>query len=151
MTLPANDLAGNTAGFGDDYSTSPCYFGYYIGGDDLVYSFTLDEDSFVEGSIAGDGSSTGSPYLGFHITSDCVDVATECAAEAHGSQGGTLGQTVLSAGTYYLTISTWPSPQNAGFILNLSASAIVEGCMDCLLYTSPSPRDRTRSRMPSSA
>ena len=24
-------------------------------------------------------------------------------------------------------------------------------CDDCLLYTSPSPRDRTRSRMPSSA
>ena len=24
-------------------------------------------------------------------------------------------------------------------------------CMHCLLYTSPSPRDRTRSRMPSSA
>ena len=28
---------------------------------------------------------------------------------------------------------------------------IVERVMDCLLYTSPSPRDRTRSRMPSSA
>ena len=26
-----------------------------------------------------------------------------------------------------------------------------EGAGDCLLYTSPSPRDRTRSRMPSSA
>ena len=26
-----------------------------------------------------------------------------------------------------------------------------EDIMDCLLYTSPSPRDRTRSRMPSSA
>ena len=26
-----------------------------------------------------------------------------------------------------------------------------EQYMDCLLYTSPSPRDRTRSRMPSSA
>ena len=24
-------------------------------------------------------------------------------------------------------------------------------CLNCLLYTSPSPRDRTRSRMPSSA
>jgi len=24
-------------------------------------------------------------------------------------------------------------------------------CIACLLYTSPSPRDRTRSRMPSSA
>ena len=28
---------------------------------------------------------------------------------------------------------------------------IYELYMDCLLYTSPSPRDRTRSRMPSSA
>ena len=27
----------------------------------------------------------------------------------------------------------------------------LEEDMDCLLYTSPSPRDRTRSRMPSSA
>ena len=27
----------------------------------------------------------------------------------------------------------------------------VEGIINCLLYTSPSPRDRTRSRMPSSA
>ena len=27
----------------------------------------------------------------------------------------------------------------------------VSRCKDCLLYTSPSPRDRTRSRMPSSA
>ena len=26
-----------------------------------------------------------------------------------------------------------------------------QDCSDCLLYTSPSPRDRTRSRMPSSA
>ena len=30
------------------------------------------------------------------------------------------------------------------------AGAKHAGC-DCLLYTSPSPRDRTRSRMPSSA
>ena len=27
----------------------------------------------------------------------------------------------------------------------------ITGLSDCLLYTSPSPRDRTRSRMPSSA
>ena len=31
-------------------------------------------------------------------------------------------------------------------------SAVLKGVVkDCLLYTSPSPRDRTRSRMPSSA
>ena len=35
-----------------------------------------------------------------------------------------------------------------------NARVAVETCVkgkDCLLYTSPSPRDRTRSRMPSSA
>ena len=35
-------------------------------------------------------------------------------------------------------------------ILNTSKSIIQTLC-SCLLYTSPSPRDRTRSRMPSSA
>ena len=49
---------------------------------------------------------------------------------------------------------TWPPPgftlewwgkafQNAGALEGITTS--------CLLYTSPSPRDRTRSRMPSSA
>ena len=28
---------------------------------------------------------------------------------------------------------------------------VAKGTLTCLLYTSPSPRDRTRSRMPSSA
>ena len=28
---------------------------------------------------------------------------------------------------------------------------VIEDVVHCLLYTSPSPRDRTRSRMPSSA
>ena len=41
-----------------------------------------------------------------------------------------------------------------GFYLSIFLSIIITiGCygMTCLLYTSPSPRDRTRSRMPSSA
>ena len=32
-----------------------------------------------------------------------------------------------------------------------TAQAAVDAITSCLLYTSPSPRDRTRSRMPSSA
>ena len=35
--------------------------------------------------------------------------------------------------------------------LTSSGPAIIALIIDCLLYTSPSPRDRTRSRMPSSA
>jgi len=34
---------------------------------------------------------------------------------------------------------------------NTGVAAILEEAYTCLLYTSPSPRDRTRSRMPSSA
>ena len=33
----------------------------------------------------------------------------------------------------------------------ISEGSVVLTLYDCLLYTSPSPRDRTRSRMPSSA
>ena len=35
--------------------------------------------------------------------------------------------------------------------LRLSHYVMAERCMFCLLYTSPSPRDMRRSRMPSSA
>ena len=41
----------------------------------------------------------------------------------------------------------WPK----GWVMFISNGIKVIGCMICLLYTSPSPRDRTRSRMPSSA
>ena len=39
----------------------------------------------------------------------------------------------------------------AGFIGANYIKYILAKHDDCLLYTSPSPRDRTRSRMPSSA
>ena len=50
-------------------------------------------------------------------------------------------------------------PQRAGYLMmrNLLAGGFngpvlpVTPAWNCLLYTSPSPRDRTRSRMPSSA
>ena len=37
------------------------------------------------------------------------------------------------------------------FCLETSEKYIKRGAYICLLYTSPSPRDRTRSRIPSSA
>ena len=43
----------------------------------------------------------------------------------------------------------WDFPSEIGGIGSLSEKGLLN--YDCLLYTSPSPRDRTRSRMPSSA
>ena len=40
---------------------------------------------------------------------------------------------------------------NIGDTFRIHSNIIASQIEDCLLYTSPSPRDRTRSRMPSSA
>ena len=37
------------------------------------------------------------------------------------------------------------------FLISMIYTQLFNLLCDCLLYTSPSPRDRTRSRMPSSA
>ena len=52
----------------------------------------------------------------------------------------------------HLTIENYTRAfQLAPFFTFIKNSLIVSGVITCLLYTSPSPRDRTRSRMPSSA
>ena len=45
------------------------------------------------------------------------------------------------------------SGESGGGLINVTVNGKMEllNCNICLLYTSPSPRDRTRSRMPSSA
>ena len=47
-------------------------------------------------------------------------------------------------------IAIYPSLKDKVVIITGGAQGIGESIV-CLLYTSPSPRDRTRSRMPSSA
>ena len=61
----------------------------------------------------------------------------ECAidAPAHGSGRG-------------LAVLCHPHPLHGGTLDNKIVQTLAR---TCLLYTSPSPRDRTRSRMPSSA
>ena len=55
-------------------------------------------------------------------------------------------------------LSAYPNPANSSVVINYSIESGKTSCLSvynlkgaCLLYTSPSPRDRTRSRMPSSA
>eukprot|EP00656_Telonema_subtile_P047449 TRINITY_DN54505_c0_g1_i1.p2 TRINITY_DN54505_c0_g1~~TRINITY_DN54505_c0_g1_i1.p2 ORF type:complete len:156 (-),score=15.14 TRINITY_DN54505_c0_g1_i1:25-492(-) len=53
-------------------------------------------------------------------------------------------------GYVYCLLKPYTSATGEGTVGNVLLSALV-GLFACLLYTSPSPRDRTRSRMPSSA
>ena len=45
----------------------------------------------------------------------------------------------------------WPARLDLWPNINATNKAYAEVANTCLLYTSPSPRDRTRTRMPSSA
>ena len=48
----------------------------------------------------------------------------------------------------FICAAEFATTENINFMATHGKGLI---CMPCLLYTSPSPRDRTRSRMPSSA
>ena len=58
------------------------------------------------------------------------------------------------AGTAEVLSELGPQPDLRLSVLTPNARGFADACastVNCLLYTSPSPRDRTRSRMPSSA
>ena len=79
-----------------------------------------------------------------HLLNLCID--PEMQGKGYGNR--MLNQLIskareLSAEQMYLEVRT--TNQAAQFLYHRA------GFNDCLLYTSPSPRDRTRSRMPSSA
>ena len=65
-------------------------------------------------------------------------------------QGGVdNGENFLSAA--YRELEEETSIKNVELIQEIDGTTTYNLPKDCLLYTSPSPRDRTRSRMPSSA
>ena len=64
----------------------------------------------------------------------------------------TTGKTEDVADRLHNFISSAESPKDVSDVDDLSELESLDGIIcGCLLYTSPSPRDRVRSRMPSSA
>ena len=100
-----------------------------------IQLLSADEDGIEQISAILDRAE--SPYEAVHILS-------------HGNAGMVqLGSSLITSDTltdYAGSIAGWTSG------LSSDADLMFYGCnLSCLLYTSPSPRDRTRSRMPSSA
>ena len=66
--------------------------------------------------------------------------------------GPALGQRGLNIMEFCKAFNAQPSSMEPGLVLPVVITAFADKSFTfCLLYTSPSPRDRTRSRMPSSA
>ena len=62
----------------------------------------------------------------------------------------TVGSGMVAGGTYAIVVAQPPGMNYAGQMVMFMIGDMM-AAETCLLYTSPSPRDRTRSRMPSSA
>ena len=79
------------------------------------------------------------------------ELSATCAA-CHGADGNsTIPTNPKLAGQYESYLIQALSDYKSGARTNAIMSGFATGLSACLLYTSPSPRDRQKSRMPSSA
>ena len=85
----------------------------------------------------------------FEVSPSLVRTIDENGNVIYGQPDFRISSFVIgNAGNIDLATSSAP---NINIGINQHAHQLNEQMTDCLLYTSPSPRDRTRSRMPSSA
>ena len=77
-----------------------------------------------------------------------AQVAAQAVIEAYAADST---QALPSADVYTTAEFVGVTNDNVGVVNAAVADGEITEISDCLLYTSPSPRDRTRSRMPSSA
>ncbi len=125
LEFPVVDVTGNTADYGDDYgSTMISPSSSYLNGDDVVYQFTFDTDVTLDGTItATTGSWIGAFILDEEPNAD--NPPTPVNQNTTSSTVITYTSVEISAGTYYLILSTYPSPQSFAYEINLTASPLV--------------------------
>ena len=94
----------------------------------------------------------GQPVLIDRFLEDAIEVDVDCISDGTDAVIAGIMQHIEEAGVHSgdsaCALPTYSLPQP---VLTEIKTATVALAKRCLLYTSPSPRDRTRSRMPSSA
>jgi len=123
-TLPYT-TTDNTNLYGDDYDfpdggNSGCTgtSNYYLNGDDVVYAYTPTVNTSINIRIPG-----APGWSAILVYTSCGDVGTGAIACASGSGTGNreINQLAVTAGTtYYIILSTWPTPQSFAYTLNIT-------------------------------
>ena len=136
-----------------------------------VTSYGQCNDAYIAGLMDGHTMSSTPKFVLICAINDIPDLSIYSLGSANNGSGTTepgeytFPDDALSAGDC-ITLATEepmfleyfgcnPTYTN-GSVVNVNGDDAIElfcngMLIDCLLYTSPSPRDRTRSRMPSSA
>ncbi|WP_417266577.1 hypothetical protein [Brumimicrobium sp.] len=129
VTPVCNDLSVNTTlfsqsglttcGSGDDFSSSDVCGSSYMNGEDFVIEYTPNTTECID--IALTNTNT---WTGVFLTDGCPSSSSAtCLGEATNSSGNpTLsGMNVVAGQTYYITISTYPSPDCTPFGIDITA------------------------------
>ena len=111
--------SGTTCGAGNDEGVQCA--GLYGGGEDFIYqlNITTTGNYVINLSATGGGS-----YIGWFLKgSAACGTEASCLANATSSSGTTANGTYnfTSAGTYYLIIDTWPSPNCSAYTISITA------------------------------
>ena len=130
-TFPHNS-SRTTCGAGNTYGTQ-CG-GNYGGGEDMVFQLTIATTGTYTIAVNATGGGT---YVGWFLKggANCA-TASSCLANATSGSGALATGTYnfTTAGTYYLIVDTWPSPDCVPF--NLSITAPGGGGSGCTSSTS---------------
>jgi hypothetical protein len=103
--LPYSDLAQTTCGMLDDYDETD--LDYYDGGEDTIYELIVTEP--VTFDISMDPGPT--TYSALAIFDGCPDIGTLLhSVTGYAAAPRELEGIALTAGTYYIMVDTWPSP-----------------------------------------
>lgn len=136
-SLPYSQNNFNTAGSGDDFSSSDVCGSSYMNGDDFVFEYTPAVDECVSITLSNTGS-----YTGVFVTDLCPDDAlANCVDYATSSSGNpAISNVNLTGGTtYYITVSTYPSPQTTVFDIDIEnvtcpIPATNDDCVDAIPF-----------------
>lgn len=130
--IPFNQTGLTTCGQGDDFSSASACGSLYMGGDDMVFTYTSTGNEYINVQLSNTAT-----YTGVFVTDGCPsNAATNCLPPQGGGGGacsGGGGATnesfsgnpygtwfLPTAGTYYITVSTWPSPQCTPFDISVT-------------------------------
>ena len=84
----------------------------------------------------------------YKVTPDTIAADTDHVLVTYGGKAASVAVTVNKVASIAVTKAPNKTEYEEGDLFNPTGMVVT---VTCLLYTSPSPRDRTRSRMPSSA
>ncbi|MCP4582046.1 MAG: hypothetical protein GY839_10535 [candidate division Zixibacteria bacterium] len=104
--LPYSDLSQYTCGRAN-YVDATC-LDYYDGGEDIFYQLDVTTEIWLDVTL--DPYTT--TYTGIVIDDNCPADLADCIATSTNSGAGPHGfvELYLEAGTYYIMIDTWPTP-----------------------------------------